>query len=65
MTQVSKSGNISLLESGGYKYIIGARIKNEAEATKQWILSREKTDGCFFEIKKGNYILNSPHTLAT
>ena len=45
--------NIGLLESGGYKYIIGARIKNEAEALKQWILSRGKTDGCFFEIKKG------------
>lgn len=46
--------NIKLLESGGYKYIIGARIKNENEKNKQWILSLEKKDGCFNEIKKGN-----------
>jgi transposase len=39
--------NISLLESGGYKYIIGARIKNEAHEVKQWILSLEKHDGEF------------------
>jgi len=41
--------NISLLESEGYKYIIGARIKNETEKIKQWILSLNKTDGCFYE----------------
>ena len=29
--------NISLLESGGYKYIIGANIKSETEEIKQWI----------------------------
>ncbi|GAB6008031.1 IS1634 family transposase [Dysgonomonas reticulitermitis] len=29
--------NIQLLESGGYKYIIGARIKNETEEIKQWV----------------------------
>jgi transposase len=34
--------NISLLESGGYKYIIGARIKNESQEVKQWILSLNK-----------------------
>jgi transposase len=44
--------NISLLESGGYKYIIGARIKNETEEVKQWILSLDKIDGCFHEIGK-------------
>lgn len=44
--------NISLLESGGYKYIIGARIKNENEEIKQWILSLEKQDGLFHEIGK-------------
>jgi transposase len=44
--------NISLLESGGYKYIIGARIKNETEEIKQWILSLEKKDGCFYELGK-------------
>ena len=44
--------NIDLLESGGYKYIIGARIKNESEEIKQWILSLEKRDGCFHELCK-------------
>lgn len=42
--------NVSLLESGGYKYIIGARIKNEPEQTRQWILSLEKHDGEFNEL---------------
>ena len=54
---VSDSGlmnktNISLLESGGYKYIIGARIKNESDAIKDWILSLQKQDGCFYELGK-------------
>lgn len=48
---MSKS-NIALLESGGYKYIIGARIKNESEEIKQWILSLEKQDGLFHELGK-------------
>ena len=46
--------NISLLESGGYKYIIGAKIKTESEKIKQWILSLEKLDGEFNETLKGN-----------
>ncbi len=46
--------NISLLESGGYKYIIGARIKNETHQVKQWILSLEKHDEEFNERKSGN-----------
>jgi len=44
--------NISLLESGGYKYIIGARIKNESEDVKQWILSLEKCGDEFNEMEK-------------
>jgi transposase len=44
--------NLSLLESAGYKYIIGARIKSETEEIKQWILSLEKQDGCFYELGK-------------
>ena len=44
--------NMELLESGGYKYIIGARIKNESEEIKQWILSLAKTDSCFYELGK-------------
>ena len=46
--------NISLLESAGYKYIVGARIKNETEEIKQWILSVKKQDNVFYETKKGN-----------
>ena len=46
--------NILLLESGGYKYIIGARIKNENEEIKQWILSLKKHNGEFYEITKDN-----------
>ena len=44
--------NIELLESGGYKYIVGARIKNEADEVKQWILSLDKVDGGFYELGK-------------
>ena len=44
--------NISLLESGGYKYIVGGRIKNEAEVIKKQILSMQKQDGEFNEINK-------------
>jgi transposase len=44
--------NIALLESGNYKYIIGAKIKNELEEIKQWILSLEKTEGSFNELGK-------------
>jgi hypothetical protein len=44
--------NLELLESGGYKYIIGARIKNETAEVKQWILSQEKKDGVFHELGK-------------
>jgi len=50
---MSKS-NISLLESGGYKYIVGARIKNETEEIKRSILSFAKHEGEFNELKKGN-----------
>ena len=46
--------NILLLESGGYKYIIGAKIKTETEKIKQWILSLEKNDEEFNETLKGN-----------
>ena len=32
--------NVKLLRSAGYKYIIGARIKSEKKAVKDWILSQ-------------------------
>jgi transposase len=42
--------NIELLEQNGYKYIIGARIKNETQLIKSWILSLEKKDESFYDI---------------
>lgn len=41
--------NVKFLRSAGYKYIIGARIKSEDSATKNWILSLEKKDGVQYE----------------
>lgn len=48
--------NIDLLETGKYKYIIGARIKNENTSIKNWILSLEKQNGVFYETLKKNDI---------
>jgi hypothetical protein len=45
--------NVALLESGGYKYITGVRIKNETEEIKQWILSLKKENDAFYETDKG------------
>jgi transposase len=44
--------NIAELEQNGYKYIVGARIKNENDMIKRWILSQNKTDGTFYEYQK-------------
>jgi transposase len=44
--------NIALLEQENYKYIIGARIKNETEEIKQWVLSLDKMDRGFYELGK-------------
>ena len=41
--------NVKLLRSAGYKYIIGARIKNEKKDVKDWILGHAKKDGCYIE----------------
>jgi transposase len=46
------SRNIALMESGGYKYIVGARIKNENETIQQWILSLDKRGNMFYEMNK-------------
>lgn len=48
------SRNIQLLQEAGYKYILGARIRNEAPAVKQWILSIEKEAGNVVECRKEN-----------
>jgi transposase len=44
--------NIKLSEADNYKYIIGARIKTESAEIKQWALSLNKMDGCFYELGK-------------
>ena len=44
--------NIALLEEKKYKYILGARIKNECKLVTNWILSQNKTDGAFYEYQK-------------
>ncbi len=46
--------NMKTLRSAGYKYIVGARIKSEDSATKDWILSREKKDGVEYECPRSN-----------
>lgn len=42
--------NVSDLETEGYKYIIGARIRNMPEETKRWILSQEKRSDVVCEL---------------
>ncbi len=46
--------NIALLESAGYKYILGARIRSESPAVKDWILSVDRTDGHTEECRKSD-----------
>ena len=46
--------NISLLETAGYKYILGARIRNESPSIKDWILSVDRTDGNIEECRKSS-----------
>ena len=46
--------NISDLEANGYKYIIGAKIKNESRKIQEWILEQPKTDKQMVEYNKGN-----------
>ena len=46
--------NIQALESSGYEYIIGARIRNETEAIKSKIFSNTFTDGKTVSIIKND-----------
>ena len=46
--------NIADLEANGYKYIIGAKIKNESRKIQEWILEQPKTDCRMVEYDKGN-----------
>jgi hypothetical protein len=44
--------NIIVLESEGYEYIIGARLKNESRAIQERILEKEYQDDAFHVIAK-------------
>jgi transposase len=44
--------NIEALQSQGYEYILGARLKNESQQIKDQILSRQLGDGQLRQIKK-------------
>ena len=44
--------NIKALETNGYQYIVGARIKNESENIKQLILEQQYSDGNISSIDK-------------
>ena len=46
--------NIADLEANGYKYIIGAKIKNESRKIQEWILEQPKVDCQMVEYDKGN-----------
>jgi len=46
--------NIEELERHDYQYIIGAKIKNESEKLKAWVLSQKINDGEFVELKRDN-----------
>ena len=50
------NNNLLALEEQGYKYIIGARLKNESEKVKNKILENQLTDGKSFRIKKHDNI---------
>ena len=47
------NANIAELEAHGYKYIIGAKIKNESQEVKNWILEQPKQDCHMVEYDKG------------
>ena len=46
--------NVELLESAGYRYIIGARIRNESPKIKDWILAIDRTEGNILECRKND-----------
>jgi len=45
--------NLIEMEENGYQYVIGARIKSESKAVKQWILSQPKIDRQIVELNTG------------
>lgn len=47
--------NITLLQANGYKYIIGARIKNETQRIKNRILEKQWQEGHSISLKKDKH----------
>jgi len=47
--------NISMLQSKGYQYIIGARIKNESQSIKDSILEEEWKEGHSIRLRKDKH----------
>ena len=52
------NANIAELEVHGYKYIIGAKIKNESQEVKNWILEQPKQDCQMVEYDKGRDVVS-------
>ena len=52
-SSLMNNANIAELEAHGYKYIIGAKIKNESQEVKNWILEQPKCDCQMVEYDKG------------
>ncbi|MDR3118366.1 MAG: IS1634 family transposase [Mediterranea sp.] len=48
------NANIAALEAEGYKYILGAKIKNESSKIKEWILQQPKMNRQMLEYDKGS-----------
>ena len=46
--------NIADLEANGYRYIIGAKIRNESREIQDWILGQPKVDRRMVEYDKGD-----------
>ena len=46
--------NVTLLQQAGYRYVIGARIRNESQEVKNWMFSLEKEDGSCYEFTRTN-----------
>ena len=46
--------NVELLESAGYRYILGARIRNESPKIKDRILAIDRMDGNIIECRKND-----------
>ena len=53
-SELMNGDNTADLEANGYKYIIGAKIRNESKKLQEWILGRQKVDCRMIEYDKGN-----------